>query len=177
MLIGLTSRNAAGKDEVARCLVERHGFRYFSLSDVLREELVREGLPVTRENLIRKGNDLRLSQGPGVLAEKALETLREEEKAVVVSIRNPGEVEALRRRADFLLVGVDAPVELRFSRAKARGRTDDAASLEDFIRQEQAELAGDSHQQQLDRCFRMADRVLVNEGTLEELFSKVEKIL
>ena len=43
MLIGLTAKNAAGKDEVARCLVERHGFSYFSLSDLLREELKKQG--------------------------------------------------------------------------------------------------------------------------------------
>ncbi|HUU30133.1 MAG TPA: AAA family ATPase [archaeon] len=177
MLIGLTSRNAAGKDEVARFLCQRHGFSYFSLSDVLREELKIRGLPVTRENLIEAGNALRLEKGPGALAEIALESLRDEQNAVVVSIRNPGEVEALRRRKDFILVGVDAPAGLRYQRARARGRTDDAATLEDFISQEKAEIEGSENEQQLDRCFRMSERVIVNDGTLEELYAKVEELL
>ncbi|MFC1614193.1 AAA family ATPase [Gemmatimonadota bacterium] len=177
MVIGLTSRNAAGKDEVANYLVERRGFSYFSLSDILRDELARRDLPISRENLIETGNSLRKKRGPGVLAELALETLKNEEKAVVVSIRNPGEVEVLRRKQDFILVGVDAPLELRFERARARGRPEDPSSLEKFVAQERAELAGSAHQQQLDACFAMSDRVLVNDGSLEDLYRKVEELL
>jgi len=177
LLIGLTSRNAAGKDEVARYLVEHHGFRYFSLSEVLREELRKKGLPITRENLTAEGNAQRRSKGAGVLAEMALAELEGVQEAVVVSIRSPGEVSLLRKREDFILVGVDAPVQLRYQRAKARSRSDDAKSLEEFIRDEQAELTGEENQQQLDLVFRMCDRVIVNDGTLEELYAKVEELL
>ena len=176
-MIGLTARNAAGKDEVARYLVDRHGFSYFSLSDLLREELKHKGLPITRENLIRTGNLLRREHGPGALAEAALEALRSVENAVVVSIRNPGEVEVLRRRGDFLLVGVDAPVALRYQRARERARSDDAVTLEEFIAQEEAELSGNENEQQLERVFRMCDRIIINDGTLEQLYAKVEELL
>ena len=177
MVIGLTSRNAAGKDKVADYLVERRGFSYFSLSDILRTELNRRKVPITRENLIETGNALREKLGPGALAELALEALEKVEQAVVVSIRNPGEVEVLRRREDFILVGVDAPLELRYQRARARGRPEDPRSLEEFVAQERAELKGAAHQQQLDACFAMSDRVLTNDGTLEELYRKVEELL
>ncbi len=177
MLIGLTARNAAGKDEVARLLVRRHGFRCFSLSDVLRAELGRRGLPVTRENLIEVGTALRREQGEGVLAEAALRELEGVAHAVVVSIRHPAEVEALRRREDFLLVGVDAPVELRWQRASRRGRSDDASSLEEFVRQEQREAAGCGPEQQLEACFSLSDRVIVNDRSLEELQARVRELL
>lgn len=177
MLIGLTSRNAAGKDEVARYLVEHHGFRYFSLSDILREELQKKGLPITRENLTAEGNAQRQAKGSGVLAETALAELEGVKAAVVVSIRNPGEVSALRRRDDFILIAVDAPVQLRYERAKARSRSDDAKTLEEFIRDEQAELAGNENEQQLERVFRMSDRVIVNNSTLEDLYAKAEELL
>ena len=177
MLIGLTARNAAGKDEVARYLVGHHGYRYFSLSDVLRGELERKRVPVSRENLTAEGNALRGARGAGALARIALEALEGIDKAVVVSIRNPGEVEVLRERKDFILVGVDAPVEVRYRRAAARGRSDDARSLEDFIRQERAELSGGENEQQLERVFGMSDRVISNEGTLEDLYAKVEELL
>jgi len=177
LVIGLTSRNAAGKDEVARYLVERRGFSYFSLSDILRRELTRRGLDITRENLIKTGNALREKHGPGALAELALEALRTAKRAVVVSIRNPGEIEVLRRREDFILVGVDAPLEVRYQRARARGRPEDPDSLEKFMAQERAELEGTENQQQLEACFAMSDRVLVNDGSLEELYRKVEELL
>ena len=177
MLIGLTSRNAAGKDEVARYLVEHYGFVYYSLSDILRGELERKGLPVTRENLIARGNELRREKGAGVLAETALAELENVKEAVVVSIRNSGEVSALRTRDDFILVAVDAPVQLRFKRARARARSDDAKTLEEFIRDERAELAGSENEQQLERVFRMRDQLIVNDGTLKELYAKVEELL
>ena len=177
MLIGLTSRNAAGKDKVACYLVEHHEFGYFSLSDILREELKKKGLPITRENLIAEGNAQRQAKGAGVLAERALAELEGVKAGVVVSIRNPGEVSTLRKRDDFILVAVDAPVQLRYERAKARSRSDDAKTLEEFIRDEQAELAGNENEQQLEPLFRMCDWVIVNDGTLEELHAKVEELL
>lgn len=177
MLIGLTSRNAAGKDKVARYLVEHHAFGYFSLSDILRKELKKKGLPITRENLTAEGNAQRQAKGAGVLAERALAELEGVKAGVVVSIRNPGEVSTLRKRDDFILVAVDAPVQLRYERAKARSRSDDAKTLEEFIRDEQAELAGNENEQQLERVFRMSDLVIVNDSTLEELYAKVEELL
>ncbi|MBW7998118.1 MAG: hypothetical protein FVQ81_16420 [Candidatus Glassbacteria bacterium] len=177
MLIGLTSRNAAGKDEVADYLAERHGFARFSLSDVLRVELERAGKPITRENLTAEGNRLRAERGPGALAELALAGLEGRERAVVISIRNPGEVETLRQRDDFVLWGVDAPVGTRFRRAHKRRRPDDPLTLEQFIRQEQAELEGSGTEQQLDRVFGMSDVVIENDGTIEELHRKVEELL
>jgi dephospho-CoA kinase len=177
MLIGLTSRNAAGKDEVARYLAKRHGFATFSLSDVLRHVLREKGTPVSRETLAAEGNRLRREKGPGALAELALLELEGKDKAVVISLRNPGEVEALRRREDFVLWGVDAPVGIRFRRAYKRGRPDDPLTLEQFIRQEAAELEGSETELQLDRVFQMSDKVLVNEGTLAELYAKVEELL
>ena len=177
MVIGLTSRNAAGKDEVARYLVEQRGFSYFSLSDILRSELSRRNLSITRESLYKLGNSLREKRGPGALAELAFKALEKVKRAVVVSIRNPGEVEVLRQREDFILVGVDAPLELRWERARDRGRPGDPVSFEEFTAQEQAELAGTTHQQQLDACLAMSDRVLINDGSLEELYRKMEELL
>ncbi len=177
MLIGLTSRNAAGKDEVARYLAEHHGFRPFSLSDVLRRTLERAGVAISRESLAAEGNRVRAANGPGALAELALAELEGTPNAVVISIRNPGEVEALRRRKDFVLWGVDAPVKIRFRRALERRRADDPPTLEQFIAQEEAELEGSENEQQLNRVFEMSDMVIENDGPLEELHRKVEELL
>src|SRR5262249_44423717 len=87
----------------------------------LREDLERRGLPPTRENLIAIGNELRSVGGAAVLAERIRPRL--DARDVVDSIRNPAEVETLRRLPGFLLIGVSAPLEVRFSRAgAARGR-------------------------------------------------------
>jgi len=162
---------------VARYLKDRHGFGSFSLSDVLRRALESTGVAISRETLAAEGNRLRTDKGPGALAKLALEELEEHADAVVISIRNPGEVEALRARQDFVLWGVDAPVGIRFQRAFKRRRADDPLTLEQFIAQEEAELEGSETEQQLDAVFAMSDVVIANDGTLEQLYSKLEELL
>ncbi len=172
--VGLTGPNASGKGEVARYLGET-GFSRHSLSDVVREEATRQGLDHSRGSLIQVGTWLRERFGGGVLAERLAGGLSE--KSVVDSIRTPGEIEVLRRLAGFHLLGIDAPVEVRFERSKARGRTGDGASLEDFVRDEEREQGGAGPGQQLRTCLSLADVIISNDGTIEELRRRVRLAL
>jgi len=174
IVFGLTGPNAAGKGEVAACL-RRHGFAVHSLSDVVREEAAARGLPPEREHLIRIGNLLREEGGPGVLARRILPRLGHRD--VVDSIRSPGEVEVLRGLPSFVLLAVGAPLAVRFRRALARGRPGDPRTLEEFQARERQENAADPWSQQLDATFRLADRVLDNEGGLDRLAETVERLL
>src|SRR5574340_248327 len=119
MVIGLTGANGAGKTLVCDYLRSR-GFTYHSLSDEIREELARRKDPATRENLIDMGNQLRRDFGPAVLAERVKARLTAGHHYVIDSVRNPAEVEALRRLPDFHLLHIDAPIELRYQRARER---------------------------------------------------------
>src|SRR5579864_9002410 len=131
MIIGLTGKNAAGKGEVAKYLQDR-GFQYGSLSDMLREELKHRRMALTRDHLTRVGNELREKQGPAVLAERMLATLGDSQNYVIDSFRNPGEVDAFRRRKDFTLWAVQAPPKARFERIKARARESDPDTVAHF---------------------------------------------
>lgn len=174
MLIGLTGPNAAGKGEVAALLAAR-GLPVYSLSDVVRERARELGLGVDRETLIRLGRELRESGGPGVLAERILARL--EPRAVVDSIRSPFEVQVLRQRPDFRLLGVDAPVEIRWQRALLRGREGDRPDLDTFIAREELENRDSPTSQQLRKTFLLADRVVLNGGSLETLAHEVMRVL
>ena len=174
LLFGLTGPNAAGKGEVADDL-RLKGFRLHSLSDVVREEAAARGVPPEREHLIRIGTELRRDGGPGVLAQRILPRLGDRD--VVDSIRNPAEVEQLRQLPHFVLLGVSAPMKTRFDRALARNRPGDPRSLEQFRRREEQENTSDPNAQQLEATFRLADRVLTNEGGLERLQDAVERLL
>ncbi len=175
MLIGLTGKNCAGKDAVADVL-EHHGFERHSLSDAIRAEIKRCGLDVTRNELIRMGNELRVKEGPGTLAKRILAMLKTD-KAVVVSVRNPGEVEELRKREGFILVGVDAPIEVRFRRNLERRRESAPTTLAQFVADEERENSVDQNNQQLDTCLGLADRIIINDGTKEELKKRVDAFL
>jgi dephospho-CoA kinase len=165
LIIGLTGPNAAGKGEAAAALVSL-GFAYHSLSDVVREEAVARGRSTGRDDLILTGNELRREGGAGVLAARMVPRLGLRD--VVDSIRNPAEVEVLRGVPGFVLLGIDAPVALRFERARRRtGRGDAIASLEAFIRKESEENTTDPTAQRLAATFELADHVVHNDETLE----------
>ena len=172
--LGLTGPNAAGKGEVAAYL-SRNGFEIHSLSDIVREEALESGLTTGRGDLILTGNLLREQGGPGVLAERILSRLHGRD--VIDSIRNPAEVEVLRQLPLFLLLGVWTPVEVRFARALARGRKGDPATLEQFQAREAEENTSDPNAQQLQATFRMADRLLTNDGDLDQLHRALDGVI
>ncbi|MSR77672.1 MAG: hypothetical protein EXS63_05540 [Candidatus Omnitrophica bacterium] len=177
MIIGLTGKNGSGKGEVARYLEER-GFHYYSLSDVLREAAQKEGLEVTRENLIEIGNRLRSERGPGVLAEAIFSRLDPEKHYIVDSIRHPSEVEVFRRRRDFFLAQVKAPQRLRFERIKQRAREKDPITFEEFVAVEEKEgVSSERAHQQLDKTITLADIVFDNAGPLKMLHEQVKEVL
>jgi dephospho-CoA kinase len=174
LVIGLTGPNAAGKGEAARYLASL-GFTSHSLSDVIREEAAARGLAPIRENLIRLGNELRRAGGAGVLAERILDRLTGRD--VVDSIRNPAEVEVLRRDPGFVMLRIEAPLETRYARAAARARPGDGTTLEEFARREERERSTDPRDQQIHRTIEMAEATVENSGTLEDLQAAINRFL
>jgi len=173
-LIGLTGANGAGKGAAADFFKSR-GYACVSLSDAIRDELLRAGLPESRDALIAKGNELRRAFGPDVLARRILAKIAG--PTVIDSIRNPSEVAALREQPGFILLAFDAPAALRFERVAHRGRNESAATLEAFLRKEEEEKSGDPAAQQLHTCLALADRTIRNDGTLEDLHRLLEEFL
>jgi dCMP deaminase len=176
MLIGLTGRNAAGKGEVARYL-EKKSFYYYSLSDVIRDEIRSRGLPPTRELLIQIGNELRQRYGAEILAERVLAKIEDDKHYIIDSIRNPSEVEAFRAAKHFRLVRIEAPPEVRFQRLLARGRESDPQTYEEFKELELREAEGDDTSQNLVKVELMADQTLTNDGPLEKLYPQIDQLL
>lgn len=175
MIIGLTGANASGKGEAASYLKSK-GFAYYSLSDILREEAGNRNIKPTRENLIKLGNELREKKSPSVLADLIVKKIDKKTDCVIDSIRNPLEIETLRKLKGFTLIGVDAPVETRLKRAVARNRPGDPKTLEEFIEKESQENISSSTNQQLDNCLKLADILIINDSTIENLHKKIDMI-
>ncbi|MGH9340662.1 MAG: deaminase [Acidobacteriota bacterium] len=177
MIIGLTGANGSGKGTVADFLKSK-GFYYYSLSDVIRDEIRSRNQEITRELLVDTGNELRSKHGAGYLAEKILERLEKDRNQVVDSFRNPSEVKVFRNGGNFYFVGVEADTEVRFNRLRERGRESDPMEYEEFLALEQREAANPSWQgQQLAACLKMADFTLVNNGSISDLHQKASSLL
>ena len=173
-IIGITGMSAAGKGTVVEIL-KKKGFVHFSVGDFLMEEVIKRGLPQNRDSMIEVGNDLRSKNGPGYILEQLITKAKLVDKSLIESIRCPGEVAVLKQNGGRLLA-IDAPLELRYQRAIARGSSKDQVTLEKFKEQELLESqSSDPNKQNLIGVRQMADWVINNEGTMEELMVKIDQ--
>ena len=177
MILGLTGRNGAGKGEAVEFFKSK-GFHTHSLSDVIREEARRREIPLTRDNLLATGRELREKHGAGILAERILARLESGRNAVVDSIRHEDEVTALRKASDFHLIVVRADAAGRFERIRARKRESDPTTLEAFEKLEREEATRQrAGGQDLTATEALANHAVDNNGTLEEFRAKLDALI
>ncbi len=169
VVIGLVGPISGGKGFLGEYLAN-HGFFYTSTSDRVREEADRRGLPRIRENLQNIGNELRTIFGGAVLVERSLLLIPTKAKLVVIDgIRNPGEVLFVKEQMNGVIIGVDAPVELRLKLylERARKRGEDGTTEADFWKANNRDLGigEDALGQQGKATFELSDHVIENDGT------------
>lgn len=152
-VIGLSGTNGSGKDTVGQMLADHHNYFFISVTDLLRNEAKRRGLPVERQNLREISAEWRRELGLGVLVEKAVaeyEKVSDKHVGVVLaSLRNPGEADSVHEFGGTV-IWLDADSKVRYDRIQ--NRTDNVRAEEDnktfeqFIEEEEAEMhsSGDS---------------------------------
>jgi len=176
MILGLTGRNASGKGEAAN-FFKLKGFYYYSLSDVIRDELTKKQLEITRNNLIQMGRELRLKHGTGFLSERILRQLDPDKNYVIDSIRHPDEVAVFKSLPDFYLLSVSASPETRFERIKRRNRESDPSTLDNFLVLEEEEASRSSDEgQDLNGTEELADFIIKNDEGITELRECLSKL-
>ena len=153
-IIGLAGTNGSGKDTVGHLLAEHHGYLFISITELLRSELKRRHIEVTRQHLRELSAEWRRELGLGVLIDKAVAEYNISKNkytgVVITSLRNPGEADRVHALGGTV-VWIDADPRIRYERiqknAKARGRAgEDNKTFEEFQAEEAAEMSttGDS---------------------------------
>lgn len=143
-IIGLSGTNGSGKDTVGQILQEEYGYLFVSLTDILRDELIKEGKPTERENMRELSARWRKEFGLGILIDKAIEILKSKNQVynglVMASIRNVGEVEHIHG-LNGIMIWVDADPKIRYQRVTSRNRSsEDEKTFKDFLKEEQDEM-------------------------------------
>ncbi len=181
-IIGVVGPLACGKGVVAEYLIKNKGFASFSLSTIVHDELKKSGVTnFTRTTLQDIGDKLRMREGDGALAKRAVAILKEKEveNVIIEGIRNPGEVEYLRTLPHFYLIAIDSKRELRYDRVIKRGKPWDPKDWESFEKvdcRDQGDKQNKSGQQVL-ACMQLADIKIENNGDLALLNKEIEKIV
>ena len=169
----------SGKGEIAKMLQKR-GFSYVSLSDMVREEATKRDLEHTRENLQQIGNELREEGGVGILGIKVRETIAQKEgNWVIDGVRNPGEWKELTKLPGFQMVGISADPKIIVQRILERRREGSGMSEESILERLHREqgIGEPPDGQQVKKCLDHADHFILNEGTLGELEAKFEHFM
>ena len=176
ILLGLSGLMAGGKDTVAEHLVEAYSFTHISTGDLLRAHVRKlTGQDPDRDMLRRYGAELRAKQGADYLVRQALEG--NTGRLVVSGLRAVNEARAIKESGGLIVI-CTAPAELRYKRARGRGRLGDEVTFEQFLAQEQAEMTNpDPNGQNISEIIKMADHQLDNSGQPEELLTTVDDLI
>ena len=175
MIIGLTGSFGAGKGTVVDYLIQK-GFKHYSSSGYITEEIIRRGMPVNRDSMIEVSNDMRAVHGPATIVD-ALYARAQEARgdSIIESLRAVAEVRRIKELGGKV-IGVDADPHIRYGRAFARGSEKDDVSFEKWIQQEQKESnSDDPTKQDIFSALKESDLVVTNNGSLEELHAQIEK--
>ena len=179
IIIGITGTLGAGKGTIVEFLVEKKGFVHYSVRAFLLEKIRDKGMPENRDSMFGLANELRAAHGPSYVTDQLYsEALLSGKNCVIESIRTPGEVDSPRSKGQFYLLAADADPDIRYQRILLRESETDHISREIFLENEAREMnASDPNKQNLKKCISMADFILTNNGTKEDLVAQLEKVL
>lgn len=161
IIVGLTGPFGSGCTYIAKNFFEPAGYRYLSLSDILRAESASGGT-TSRTAMQDIGNQLRENCGADILAKKAYEIIKREdhEKWVIDSIRNTHEIEFFKKCfGKFYVIATWADQETRWQRVQGKyGKNRVEFDADDSRDSRESEETG----QQVSLCYQMADIIIIN---------------
>jgi dephospho-CoA kinase len=174
-VVSIVGMSGSGKSEISR-IFERSGFIRVRFGDITDEEVARRDWELNEENERRARESLRQDYGMAVYAELSLpriDAALEGANVVVDGVYSWEEYKLLRNYygENFIVVSVCSSPDVRHQRLEARAvrslRRDEA------VRRDEAEI------ENLNKGgpIAMADIVLVNESSLEDLGVQVQRVI
>ena len=178
IILGLTGEMVSGKGTVAKYICEKYGANASSyrFSTILRDILNRVHVEQTRENLQRVSEVMRKNFGEDLMARAmALDVQKDTRQIVVIDgIRRLPDIKYLQELSEFKLVYLEADVEERYKRLIIRNENadDSTKTLEQFKSDLEAEA-----ESQIRGLKKDANYVIDNNGSLDELYAQVDRII
>jgi dephospho-CoA kinase len=175
-IIVVTGLPGSGKSEVSR-EIKRRRIPTFVTGNIIKDEVLRQGLDLTVESSEYIARELRKKYGPDApirLIEHNIDAV----KGNIVCVdgpRNIKELELLKEHGDIYLIVVESAKKLRYTRLRKRGGARDPECWDHFIWRDRKELERGMHS--LVRTKRFRKYILKNTGTVTELRSRLVSIL
>jgi len=173
-IFGIAGPLASGKTSFAQLFVRLAGVGCLSFGELVFE-LARQSGPVSsRDQLHALSDELIRAVGFRGLTERLLQKLVPNQHYVIEGIRDMVVVDYLRERFTdgFRLIYIDVSSDVRYQRAKSRGKLDDTTSLQHFRTRDAASIESGVFQLK-----EAADIILSNNGQMRDAESEVRRIL
>ncbi len=166
----ITGMPASGKSIVSKIL-EEIGIHVIKMGDVLREEAIRRNIDL--KNLGEFSLEIRKRFGKDIVArltyEKILKMKQMPNVIAIEGLRSLDEYNFLKERfKNTVLIAIHSSPKTRFKRIIDRNREDDPKTFEEFVKRDLRELSYG-----VGNLIALADYIIVNEGTIEELKKSV----
>ncbi|MDD2565324.1 MAG: AAA family ATPase [Candidatus Gracilibacteria bacterium] len=176
IIIGFTGEMGCGKDTATDYIFQKYGGKKFKFSQVLRDILSRIFIESSRENLQALSTNLRQTFGQDILAKimkNDLDMLNEN-IVLIDGIRRKEDIVFLGEMPEFKLIYIESTLENRYSRILNRGENSDDLdkTFGQFLLDQDLET-----EVTIRGLKEISDYIITNNGTLEELYAQIEKIL
>ena len=185
-IIGISGAFASGQDTLAQYLRDKHGFIWFSTSDMVRKFSMERHGSIERPMLFETATHYRKTRGGGVFVELGMEefeTLDNKVGLVLSGIRSMGEMNAVIHKLKGEMIYTDADSELRYERMVMRQRdAESRITREEFEKREMAEWHVGDDENDFNKCDIRAyceekDMIVYNASDLASFFHQAEQKL
>lgn len=175
LVIGLVGESGSGKDTVAYHLRDVYGSVLLRFSDPIKDILRMFFEMPSRVDQAWIAVEFKKYFGKDIFCRALDRKIAFMENIVSLNgLRYMEDLEYLRKFEKNVLIYVTASQKLRWERTVGRGeKSDDAISFEEFSKVE----ASLETERDIPQIGKNADFVIRNEGTVEELMEKIEKII
>ena len=172
-VIAFTGMPFSGKSEAVE-IAKNLEITVVRMGEMVWEEVKKQALDLTSENVGRVAHEMRLTGGMDIWAQKTIQKIKEMNVSftiVVDGIRNSEEINAFKQffGPDFFLISIDASDNIRHQRAFSRKRIDDSANIEDIIKRDEREIKWG-----VKKVMEKADKKVKNEESLQSFQKKIK---
>ena len=189
MIIGVTGTVGSGKGTFCEHIESKecrlYGFGV-EVSGFIKEDLLARG-PLNREMMQFWGEQARRIYSAGFWDLRIINKIKNSGfyNNVIDGFRYPDQIERVMKFARgfgderFYLVGVDSEQKIRFRRLNKRGREGDPETWKDFLEMDKRDMGGYNNGlgQDTEGSMKMADKIILNNGTLEDLRREGENFM
>lgn len=176
IILGFAGEIASGKGTATKYAVEKYDAASGRFSTMLRDVLNRLYIEESRENLQKISSALRQTFGDDLMAKVIFGDAESNTNSILVidGVRRLPDIEYLRKLPEFKLVYIETDMQKRFERIKKRGENadDNTKTFEEFQKDHEGEA-----ELRVKDLKNHADYVVENDGTFEELYAQIDKII